>query len=119
MKQSSLDGQGENKNGKKSKISQILKRQKERDVEERRKKKKQAEEADAKKRKRRSMLDELRNSDGYVAEKRFKKHEDLFADPSQLGREERALQVKKPQAHYCNNGNTMKVNVHTFSYVWV
>ncbi len=39
------------------------------------------------------MLDELRNSDGYVAEKRFKKHEDLFADPSQLGREERALQV--------------------------
>ena len=100
MKRSSLDGQGDNKNSKKSKISQILKRQKERDVEERRKKKKQAEEADAKKRKRRSMLDELRNSDGYVAEKRFKKHEDLFADPSQLGREERALQVKKIKPRY-------------------
>ena len=94
MKQSSRDGQGEDKNCKKNKITQILKRQREREAEDRRKKKKQAEESDAKKKKRRSMLDELRNSDGYVAEKRFKKHEDLFADPSQLGREERALQVK-------------------------
>ena len=45
--------------------------------------------------KRRSLLDELANSDGYVAEKRLeeKKCTDLYADPSKLGREERALLV--------------------------
>ena len=113
MKQSSRGGQGEDKNCKKNKITQILKRQKERDVEERRKRKKETQEsADAKKKKRRSMLDELRNSDGYVAEKRFKKHEDLFADPSQLGREERALQVKPRTLCYLRS--MFKVNVRTF-----
>ena len=40
------------------------------------------------------MLEELRNTDGYIAEKRWKKNEDLFVDPSQLTREERALQVR-------------------------
>ena len=83
--------QRENSPTKKSKIS---KRQKqEQEEEEKRQKEREEEEADAKKRKRRSMLDELRNSDGYVAEKRFKRHENLFVDPSELGREERALQV--------------------------
>ena len=86
LKQSSQDGLKKLKIGKKVKN---LKRRKAIEAEERRRQ----EEAERKKKKRRSMLDELRNSDGYVAEKRFKKTEDLFADPSKLGREERALQV--------------------------
>ncbi|XP_023221662.1 uncharacterized protein LOC111623350 isoform X2 [Centruroides sculpturatus] len=40
----------------------------------------------------RSMLECLADSEGYVAEKKRSKTTDLFADPSQLGREERALQ---------------------------
>lgn len=46
---------------------------------------------------RRSMLDEIANSDGYVAETRRQAPEfkvDLFADPALLSREERALQVR-------------------------
>lgn len=45
------------------------------------------------KRHKRSLLDELANSEGYVAEKNGKLSEDLLVDPSQLSREERALQV--------------------------
>ena len=60
-----------------------------------RKKEQEEEEERRRKKKRRSMLDELANSDGYVAEKRLeKKCTDLYADPSQLGREERALLVR-------------------------
>lgn len=53
------------------------------------------EEEQKRKKKRRSLLDELTNSDGYVADKRLeeRKSKDLFADPSKLGREERALLV--------------------------
>lgn len=47
-------------------------------------------------RKRRSLLDELHTSEGYVGdETRSKSCDDLYADPSKLGREERALQVRK------------------------
>ena len=46
-------------------------------------------------RKRRSLLDELSNTDGYIAdETRRRGGVDLFADPSTLSREERALQVR-------------------------
>ena len=45
--------------------------------------------------KRRSLLDELSNTDGYIAdETRHRSSVDLFADPSTLSREERALQVR-------------------------
>ena len=46
------------------------------------------------KRKHCKLLEELINTDGYIAEKKVRQStDDLFADPSQLTREERALQV--------------------------
>ncbi len=69
--------------------SKAKKEREKREEEERRKKL-----VGDRRRKRRSMLDELWSSDGYVAEKRFRKNNDLLADPSELGREERALQVR-------------------------
>ena len=69
--------------------SNAKKERKKREEEQRRKK-----QVGDRRRKRRSMLDELWSSDGYVAEKRFRKNNDLLADPSELGREERALQVR-------------------------
>ena len=46
-------------------------------------------------RKRRSLLDQLSNTHGYIAdETRGRSNDDLFADPSTLSREERALQVR-------------------------
>ena len=50
-----------------------------------------------KRRKRRSILDELANSEGYVAEERRpnRRTDSLFADPSKLTREEKALQVSR------------------------
>jgi hypothetical protein len=52
-------------------------------------------------RKKRSLLDELASSAGYVAEKKIGKHsEDLLVDPSRLSREERALQVRTVLAYH-------------------
>ena len=46
-------------------------------------------------RKRRSLLDQLSNTHGYIAdESRGRSNDDLFGDPSTLSREERALQVR-------------------------
>ena len=54
----------------------------------------------ARRRKKRSLLDELTNTDGYIAEKSAKiSPSTLFTDPSKLSREDRALQVMFSNIH--------------------
>ncbi|CAD5116909.1 DgyrCDS5752 [Dimorphilus gyrociliatus] len=62
-------------------------------------------------RKRRSLLDELHTSEGYVGdETRSKSCDDLYADPSKLGREERALQRAFMQLSEMNGSSSSAGN---------
>jgi hypothetical protein len=55
---------------------------------------------------RRSILDEIANSQGFVgdAKKRKQAADDLYADPALLDREERALRVSKSEIFYSLSG---------------
>ncbi len=63
--------------------------------------KKEKEKASRLMKQKKSLLAQLQNTDGYIAEQRLEKSCDsLFDDPSRLGREQRALQVRQIIVYY-------------------